>query len=219
MNASSLKFGINLPHEPSSYHGNLPENMEIDVCIGKKLLVLHSIETRLIKVRFSRLWSWQWQSKHAYLTKENFNHAAWLRLYFEHPWCASLSRWFGNLLITCRSSMLNDYCIYQTVDNKSNKNTILKLIYSSSFSTRCVGEYNKVRWRTDAFSWERLDARSTVPCTGDEEYRKIRLLGGYFSAIKIVIICSLCVRSFCLFIPFCPPNDDTQLHSTSCLVI
>ena len=60
--------------------------------------------------------------------------------------------------------------------------------------------------------------RSTVPCTGDKEYRKIRLLGGYFSAIKIVIIRSVCVRSFCLFIPFCPPNDDIQLHSTSHLV-
>ena len=60
MNASSLKNGFNLPHEPSFYHGNLPENMEIDVCIGKKLLALHSIETRLIKVRFSRLWNWQW---------------------------------------------------------------------------------------------------------------------------------------------------------------
>jgi hypothetical protein len=100
----------------------------------------------------------------------------------------------------------------------SRSNRIIESIYSSSFSTRRVGEYNKVHWRTDASSWGHQDIRSTVPSTGDTEYRKIRLLGGYFSAIKIVIIRSVCVRSFCLFIPFCPPNDEIQLHSTTCLV-
>lgn len=68
---------------------------------------------------------------------------------------------------------------------------LIQLIYSSSFSTRRVGEYNKVHWRTDASSWEQQDIRSTVPCTGDKEYRKIRQSGGYFSTIKIVIIHSV----------------------------
>jgi len=35
-----------------------------------------------------------------------------------------------------------------------------------------------------------------VLCTGDKGYRKIRLLGGYFSAIKIVIIRSELARAF-----------------------
>jgi len=72
--------------------------------------------------------------------------------------------------------------------------------------------------RTDASSREQQDIRSTVPCTGDKENRKIRVLGGYFSSIEIAIIHSVWhvrVRSFYLFIPFAPPNDDKQLHSTS----
>ena len=34
-----------------------------------------------------------------------------------------------------------------------------------------------------------------MPCMGDKGYRKIRLLGGYFSAIKIVAIRSELARA------------------------
>ena len=71
--------------------------------------------------------------------------------------------------------------------------------------TRCVDnvELRRVRvddveafhWRTVASSWKQQDIRYTVLCTGDTEYRKIRLLGGYFSAIKFVIIRSVLARA------------------------
>ena len=40
-----------------------------------------------------------------------------------------------------------------------------------------------------------------MPCTGDKGYRKIRLLGGYFSAIKIVIIRSELARARSVVLP------------------